>query len=142
MPLREDLLNPIPGDNPSGANLRYAPAYDQLKEARRQEDDAEQGVWQRLVKAADWPLVVKLASEMLAKKSKDLQVAAWLTEAAIHREGFAGLRQGLDLMHGLLTNFWDTLYPEIEDGDLEMRATPLNWVATQLPVAGTSARFE
>ena len=132
MPFREDLLNPIPGDNPSGTNLRYAPAYDQLKEARREEDGAEQGIWQYQVKTADWPLVVKLASDLLAKKSKDLQVAAWLTEAAIHREGFAGLKQGLVLLHGLLTYFWDTVYPETEDGDLEMRATPLNWVATQL----------
>jgi len=132
MPLRDDLLNPIPGDNPSGANLRYAPAYDQVKEARREEDGAEQGIWQRQVKTADWPLVVKLASELLAKKSKDLQIAAWLTEAILHREGFAGLKQGLDLMHGLLTYFWETVYPEIEDGDVEMRATPLNWIATQL----------
>jgi type VI secretion system protein ImpA len=132
MPLREDLLNPIPGDNPSGANLRYAPAYDQIKEARREDDDSNQGVWQRQVKSADWPLVVKLASEALAKKSKDLQIAAWLTEAMIHREGFSGLSQGLDLMKGLITEFWDTVYPEVEDGDLELRATPLNWVASQL----------
>ena len=132
MPLREDLLTPIPGANPSGPNLRYAPAYDEIKEARRQEDDAEQGVWQHQVKAADWPRVVKLASEFLAKKSKDLQIAAWLTEAVVHREGYAGLRQGLDLMRALLQDFWDSVYPEVEDGDLEMRATPFNWVATQL----------
>jgi hypothetical protein len=39
MPVRDDLLNPIPGDNPSGANLRYDPAYDKVKvkEARRVE---------------------------------------------------------------------------------------------------------
>jgi type VI secretion system protein ImpA len=134
MPLRDDLLNPIPGDNPSGPDLRYAPAYDQIKEARRQEDDAEQGVWQREVKTADWPLVVKLASEFLAKKSKDLQIAAWLTEAVVHREGFAGLKQGLDLTLGLLTGFWDTVHPRIEEDDLEMRATPLNWVGSQLDV--------
>jgi type VI secretion system protein ImpA len=134
MPLREDLLNPIPGDNPSGANLRYAPAYDQIKEARREDDDSDQGVWQRQVKTADWPVVIKLSSDFLAKKSKDLQIAAWLTEAIINREGFSGLKQGLDLLHGLLTTFWDTLYPEVEDGDLELRATPLNWVASQLLV--------
>ena len=81
MPLRDDLLNPIPGENPSGANLKYAPVYDQIKEARREEDDVEQGVWQRARKTADYPLVVKLASEALATKTKDVQVAAWLTEA-------------------------------------------------------------
>ena len=37
MPLRDDLLNPIPGDNPSGESLRYAPVFDKIKEARREE---------------------------------------------------------------------------------------------------------
>jgi len=38
MPLPDDLLNPIEGPNPSGANLRYNPVYDKIKEARREED--------------------------------------------------------------------------------------------------------
>ncbi len=42
MPLREDILNPIPGDNPSGKDLRYAPIYDKIKEARREDDDLEE----------------------------------------------------------------------------------------------------
>ena len=32
-----DLLAPIPGDAPAGADLRYAPAYAQITEARREE---------------------------------------------------------------------------------------------------------
>ncbi len=132
MPLRDDLLNPIPGDNPSGGNLRYAPVYDQIKEARREEDDVAQGEWQHERKKADWPLVIKLAGEALAKKSKDLQLAAWLTEALLRREGFQGLKDGLELTRSLLENFWDTLYPEIEDDDLEMRATPLEWLGSRL----------
>ena len=91
MPLRDDLLNPIPGDNPSGANLRYAPVYDKIKEARREDDDAPQGEWERERKVADWKQVIKLAGEALATKSKDLQLAAWLTEAMLRTEGFAGL---------------------------------------------------
>ena len=132
MPLRDDLLNPIPGDIPSGTNLRYAPVYDKIKEARRQEDDAPQGEWQRERKVADYKLVIKLASETLATQSKDLQVAAWLTEAFLHQEGFAGLQQSLGLLRGLIENFWDTLYPEVEDGDLELRSAPLEWVGTRL----------
>src|SRR5262245_48276616 len=120
MPLRDDLLNPIPGDNPGGANLRYAPIYDKIKDARREDDDAPQGDWQRDRKVADYKQVIKLAGEALATQSKDLQLAAWLTEAMLHQEGFAGLKQGLDLMRGLIENFWDTMYPEIEDGDLEL----------------------
>jgi len=132
MPLRDDLLTPIPGANPSGANLRYDPVYDKIKEGRREEDDAPQGEWQRERKAADPALVIKLAGDALAARSKDLQLGAWLTEAALRREGFAGLRQGLELQTGLLREFWDTVYPENEDGDLEMRAAPLEWMGAYL----------
>ncbi len=135
MPLREDILEPIAGDNPSGKSLRYEPIYDQIKEARREDDDVPQGDWQIEVKKADWVLVIKLASDAIAKKSKDLQLAAWLTEAMLRREGFAGLQAGLDLMRGLLENFWDTLYPELEDGDAEMRAAPVDWVGSRLDKA-------
>jgi len=132
MPLRDDLLNPIAGDNPSGANLRYAPVFDKIKEARREEDDAPQGEWKRDRKTADSKTVIKLAGETLATKSKDLQLAAWITEAQLRLEGFSGLRQGLDLIRGLIENFWDTLYPEIEDGDLELRVAPVEWTGTRL----------
>ena len=132
MPLPEGLLNPIPGDNPSGKTLRYDPVYDKIREARREEDVLPQGDWSREVKKADYPTVIKLTSEALATKSKDLQLAAWLTEAVMFRDHIAGLRDGLDLLRGFLETFWDTLYPEIDDGDLEFRAGPLGWVGSKL----------
>ena len=49
MPLREDILAPIPGENPSGIDLRYDTKlliHDKIKENRRQDDDAAQGDWQ------------------------------------------------------------------------------------------------
>ena len=134
MPWRTDLLDPIPGDNSSGADLRYDPIYDKIREARREDDEAPQGDWQHTRKVADWPQVIKLAGEALATKSKDLQLAAWLTEAMLRREGFSGLRGGLELIRNLVDIFWDTLYPEIEDGDAEMRAAPLAWIGLKLDV--------
>jgi type VI secretion system protein ImpA len=132
MPLRADLLNPIAGDNPSGVSLRYDPVYDQIKEARRQDDAGPQGDWAFNRKMADYRQVVDLAGKALAEKSKDLQLAVWLTEAALHREKFPGLQQGLELLRGLLEQFWDTFYPEIEDGDLEPRLMLLSWVGDRL----------
>jgi type VI secretion system protein ImpA len=131
MPLRDDILNPIPGENPAGENLRYAPIYDKIKEARREDDDAPQGDWQHERKTADYALVLKLGAEALATKSKDLQIATWITEALIKTESFTGLRAGLDLIKGLIENFWDNLYPEIEDGDFELRAAPLDWLGSR-----------
>ncbi len=132
MPLPEGLLNPIPGDNPSGKSLRYDPVYDKIREARREEDVLPQGDWSREVKKADFSLVIKLTTEALSTKSKDLQLAAWLTEAIMFRDHIAGLREGLDLLRGFMETFWDTLYPEIDDGDLEFRAGPLGWVGSKM----------
>ena len=132
MPLRGDLLNPIPGTDPAGVDLRYDPIYDKIKEARHQDDDAPQGDWQRERKVADFALVAKLAGDALAGRSKDLQLAAWLTEAQLHREGFAGLLSGLNLIRSLLVDFWDGLHPPIEDGDPKLRAAPLAWVGYAL----------
>src|SRR5579862_4572692 len=135
MPVRDDLLQPIPGAKPGGANLRYDPLYDKIKEARREEDDVPQGEWTRARKVADWPTVAKLAGDALATKSKDLQLAAWLTEAWVRQEGLAGLRAGLGVLQGLLDRFWDQLYPELEDGDAELRGAPLEWVGRYLQTA-------
>jgi type VI secretion system protein ImpA len=137
MALREDLLTPIPGLNPSGEDLRYNsqdPIHDKIKEARREDEDLPAGVWARERKIADYPLAARLATEAITKKSKDLQLAAWLAEAWLKTQGFPGLVDGLDLCHGLVNNFWDTVYPMAEDGDLELRAAPLEWLGSALDV--------
>jgi type VI secretion system protein ImpA len=132
MPLREDVLNPIAGEDPSGQDLRYAPLYDKIKEARREDDDLGQGAWQRERKVADYAAVIKLTQEAIATRSKDLQLAAWLTESLLKTKGFAGLCDGLALCRGLIESFWETLYPQLEDGDVELRAAVLDWIGSRL----------
>ena len=130
----ETLLAPIAGDNPSGESLRGSPIYDTIKQASSEEvPNLSQGDWKRELKVANWPEVSRIATEALATKSKDLQIAAWLTEALIKQHGFVGGRDGLRLLGSLLEGFWDTVYPLPEDGDLEFRATPLEWINQQLP---------
>lgn len=119
------LLEPFAQENPAGEDLRYAPAYDAIVEARRADDDLDRGDWQRDLKTSDWRLVVRLASEALQNKSKDLQIAVWLTEGLIHTQGFTGLTFGLQVMNGLMEKFWDCFYPLIEDDDLDYRIGPL-----------------
>ena len=134
MPLREDILNPIAGDNPSGADLRRLPVYDKIKEARREDDDLNQGAWKYERKVADHAAVIRLVQDALTTQSKDLQLAAWLTESLVKIKGFAGLHDGLSLCRWLVEKFWDTVYPELEDGDPEARAILLNWIDTRLPL--------
>jgi type VI secretion system protein ImpA len=132
MPLREDILNPIAGNNPSGRDLRYSSVYDQIKEARREDDGLALGVWQHERKIADHVGAVKLTQDAIATESKDLQMAAWLTGSLLKTNGFTGLVEGLTLCCGLVERFWETLYPELEEGDGERRAAPLEWVGCML----------
>jgi type VI secretion system protein ImpA len=128
----QTLLAPIPGDNPAGEDLRYTPLYEELKEARRADDPLDRGDWQRDIKTADWNRIVTVATAALSNRTKDLQVAAFLVEALSNTEGFAGVAAGLNIITGFLQEFWEHLYPQIEEGDLEYRIGPLEFLNEKL----------
>jgi type VI secretion system protein ImpA len=131
----DSLLEPIAGENPAGEDLRYSGLHDEIKEARRADEKLNQGDWQRELKTSDWDRVISLSQDALRTKSKDFQIAAWLAEAAIQTGGFAGFRDGLKLMRGLHEKFWDSMFPPVEDGDLEARANAVGWLNRQPALA-------
>lgn len=124
----EPLLEPISEASPSGRSLAYEKEYDALREARRADEDVPQGDWQHQTKAAQWERVLDLGGECLRTKSKDLQIAAWMTEALGRLHDFAGLRDGFALLTALLERFWDSLFPAIDEGDLEARGAPFEFL--------------
>ncbi len=131
----ELMLQPISEENPAGENLRYSGIYDEITEARRADDDAARGEWVTDLKVADFRKVVVLAAPALEKDTKDLQIAAWLSEALVKEYGFAGLRDSLKLMSGLQDKFWETLHPELDEGDMEGRANAVSVMDKQAAFA-------
>ena len=129
----DDLLDPISPEQAAGADMRWSPEWDRIREARRADDELDAGQWtKRERKVSDWRLVRDLATEMLRNRSKDLQLAMWLTEANIKLQGFAGLREGLRITRELMVRYWDKgLYPSMEDGP-EDRAGPFEWLNNKL----------
>jgi type VI secretion system protein ImpA len=136
MDLVDRLLAPVPGDDPTGPSARYDPVMAQIRVAREADDPSlPLGEWERPLKKADWPLVVKLCTQILSERSKDLQVAAWLTEAWIHLHQLDGLRAGTLLINGLLETYWKGVHPQQdEEGDYEARIAPLAWMNETLPL--------
>ena len=130
------LVQPISDLLPSGESLRRGSVYDKIKEARREDDpNLAQGIWKTDVKRADWAAVASAALEALQSKSKDLRIAAWLTEAWLKLHGPAGAERGLRIIEGLLDRFWDTVYPQIdEDGDTDSRLAPIGWINEKLSI--------
>lgn len=129
----DDLLDPISADQPAGVDLRWTPEWDRINEARRADDPLDPGKWAKKErKSADWRLTHELATSLLRERSKDLQLAMWLTEANIKLHGFPGLRDGLRVARELMVRYWDQgLYPRMEDGP-EDRAGPFEWLNDKL----------
>ena len=125
------LAEPIDGPLPAGVDVRQdaaaRPIYLRLKDARAQARTAE-----RTAEAASDPVVVPpawagvraLAGELLSVHAKDLEVAAWLIEALVRLEGFAGLARGFALVEALVARFWPDLRSSDED-DAQGRVSPL-----------------
>ena len=142
MPLHEDLLAPIAGDNPSGVDLYYDKVFNEIREARREDDESlpEGDMVLAQKKKADHRTVIKLAGEALVKKSKDLRLAGWLVESHLRVESFPVLAPGIELIRAIQESFWPTFYPLIEEGeDLELRMLTVEAVASLIAVAARKA---
>jgi type VI secretion system protein ImpA len=132
----DHLLAPLPGDDPTGPSIRYDSVVSEIRVAREADNPSlPQGEWERPLKKADWPMVARLCTQCLAERSKDLQLAAWLTEAWIHLHGLDGLRAGIRLVSGLMQAHWDAVHPRQDaEGDFDARVASLAWMNETLPL--------
>lgn len=138
------ILQPISEDLPCGEDLAFAPEIDQLQDMRREDDPTlDQGAWVHALKQADWPGVVALSSSLLSERTKDLRIAAWLTEALARTKGFAGMADGLHVVERLCALYWSSIHPQPDDDDQEQRIGNLAWLIKQIQMlAGTIALLQ
>src|SRR5215212_746519 len=129
------LLAPISETNPAGEWLRFDAVFDEIQKLRQEDDPIlPLGVWQRELKKADWRGVERVCVDVLTTRSKDLQIAAWLTEAWLHLYGFTGFAAGVRLVAGLCRNFWADVHPPLDPESPDYRLAPVGWL-TRLSVA-------
>jgi type VI secretion system protein ImpA len=126
------LIAPISAAAPVGSNVRddVSPSsrYFQLKDARNAaraaERRADAGGEDGLL-APEWRRIRELAPIVLAEQSKDLEIAAWLIEALLRTDGFAGLRDGLRVCRGLVEQYWDTLFSLDDEEGVVTKVSPI-----------------
>lgn len=123
------MLTPIEGDSTAGSDLRLdespTAAIRNLRDARkaatqaeRRLEGAEDGADMPMV--PEWEMIAAQAPDLIATRSKDLELAAWLTEAWLRTNNeppLSGLALGFRLMAGLVRDFWPETFPPPEDGD-------------------------
>lgn len=127
----QTLISPIDGDNPCGVDLRETSSddYQTLKDARRSiaslirarkfDSDASGEI------NAHWQTIYDLAPKVIQSQAKDLEVAAWFTEAALKLNGYTGLRDAFALTEALVSEFFDNIYPLPDEDGIETRVYPL-----------------
>jgi len=100
--LGKDPINP---DQPAGSDVRYDPEFEKLQEetGKLSSPSSSGGI--------NWGKVSDIAALILAEKSKDLLVASYFAVSQVHTRQIEGLAVGVAVMHDLVENFWDTLFP-------------------------------
>jgi type VI secretion system protein ImpA len=137
----EALLAQVSDGAPAGENLRLdaspASVYFTLKDKRSTARAAEKRAeidGKSAGLASDWQQILSIAGRALTERSKDFEIAAWLTEALVRVHGFAGLRDGLRLLRGLTEDYWESFWSLEDEEGLETRLAPLaglNGVGTE-----------
>lgn len=134
----EALLAPLDaGEGGAGVDLRgdFSPSspYQRLRDARaaaRAEERARDSDGDTEGPPAEaWRDVARIGQETLATRSKDFEVAAWLTEALVRQHGLAGLAAGAKLITGLCEQYWDAGFPQPDEDGLDARAAPIGGLA-------------
>ena len=134
----EALLAPISAEAPAGSDLREDSSpgslYYRLRDARaearaaeREMDapDPDRAAADTSATPPQWRTIRELAIEATQGSSKDLEIAAWLTEALLRSDGLAGLSAGCKLMTGLVEGFWDGLFPLPDEEGISTRVAPV-----------------
>lgn len=112
----ERSLAPITTDAPSGRDLDYDPALQELQTAAepgREEIDGGDGRQLFVPRERDFRKIRRDARGLL-EASRDLRVLTILAEALAVTEGPAGLVAGLSLISRALQDHWETLHPQLD----------------------------
>jgi len=113
LPLWENWLQPVTAGNPTGED----PGYDDDFQRMREEVNKLSG--------ADTALICQLAEKLLIAATKDIRVATYYAWARLHRDGEAGLADGLELLAGLMQHFGTQLHPQRD----RSRRGAMEWLA-------------
>lgn len=109
----DNWLQPLSSDNPAGTDPGYDDDFQQMREEVNK------------LSGADTTLTCELAEKLLTSQCKDVRVATYYIWARLHRDGEAGLADGLSLLAGLITRFGESLHPL----RAASRKTALEWIS-------------
>ncbi len=110
--------DPIAGDAPAGASIRYDEGFIALEAEMSKLDNPAGG-------DVDWRHCLEQCQRLLAEHSKDLLLAAWLVRCLHEQAGLPGLAAGLSVVRDMLASHWEGLFPNLPR--IKARRAALEW---------------
>lgn len=105
----EQLLQPFAGADPCGVDLEYDNRFAAIRDlvsAGRPEAPVE------------WKKIRKQCIELL-NDGRSVELLIFLTSALVATEGYSGLRDGLHILAKSLEEFWESIYPKLDESEPE-----------------------
>jgi type VI secretion system protein ImpA len=125
----DQLLRAVTAAEPCGDHLDGDPAFTALERASKGTPERVMGTATNPAVPPDWSDVCTRAIALF-DRTKDLRVAILLTQALLHAQGLPGFRDGLYVIHRLITDFWDSVHPILDPDDGLDPALRVNTLAT------------
>jgi len=122
------FLAPVNDTAPCGEDLEYDPAFLALEEAARGKSEQQFGDTVIAAEEPDWRAMREQAVALF-QRTRDLRVAIHLLRANTRLNGFAGFASGIKLLRGLVEQYWDTVYPQLDASDNNDPTMRLNALA-------------
>lgn len=121
----ERCLDRFAGDSPFGEDAKYDSTFMDLKAEilKLTAMSSKEG-------KIDWKACKAWSVAILSHKSKDLTVAGYLALALLIVDGYAGLSDGLEIVHKYVREDWEGIYPPA--ARLKGRVLGLEWLVTRL----------
>ena len=134
----DSLLQPLDEAVPCGPDLEYDAEFMAMQSTGEGKPESQYGDTVIPAEAPDWPALHEQAAG-IAKRTRDLRVAVWLTRSGARIAGLRAAVQGLQLVHGLLERYWDTVHPMLDASDGNDPTARLNALATLSHLTGAIA---
>lgn len=110
----ESLLKPIKGEFPAGKELDYTSNLEILDWRKEKNPDDYSDTdpnRPKTLQPPKWLDIIRMCKTQLTETSKDPKLPAYLTEALTREKGFAGARDGFQLLRKWAEMYLDKIYP-------------------------------
>lgn len=107
------FLQPLSEMQPCGPDLSGQPQFDELTRLLKGKPEVDVGSVKKPAEPPDWRELKGRSAEYLGQ-SKHLGVAMMFCCSSLQTAGLTGFRDGIELVRGLVEQFWPTVYPLLD----------------------------